>query len=151
MLSERNRPKLFLKLGFLLLFLLILFAKPIRKFTDFQFQKLEVYKTNLFAPANPEVVRRRKPISTALEESNLEVAFGEPFSNFSLEEWDDFWEVIYGLYPKGEPEKPGLPRRLRQLTTGEIISELIARYPQIFRYFRESDWEAFFSAIERRE
>lgn len=133
--------------GFLALFLIIAFQGVIRNFISLNQQKLKIHKDNFFVYSNEEVIKRPRPLTTAKVDSALEVYIGRPFVNFSEEEWEEFWKIIYGVYPKDEPERPGLPRKLRQLTEEEIASELIARYPQPFRNFREEHWNEFFKII----
>ncbi|MDD5247258.1 MAG: hypothetical protein PHS09_07695 [Candidatus Omnitrophica bacterium] len=150
MRSDKGNARVFLVLGFLALILVILFQNQIKKFVSFQENKLKTYHDNFFAGNDPEIAKRRVPLSAAKEESDLEVVFGEPFASFSRQDWDEFWNVIYGLYQIEEPLEQGLPNRMRQLTYAEIAAELARRYPQPFSYFGQQQWEAFFSIAVRQ-
>ena len=148
--SDRGNARLFLVLGFFALLLVILLQNQIKRFFTFQENKLKTYRDNFFAKGNPEIAKRRMPLSAAKEESDLEVVFGDPFASFSRQEWDEFWNIIYGLYQIEEPLEEGLPNRMRQLSYAEIAAELTKKYPQPFVYFGQQQWEAFFSIAVRR-
>jgi hypothetical protein len=147
MQPDRLSPKIFLSIGFFFLILILAFHSQIKEGIDFELEKLSTYKYNFFASNNPEVMKRPRPISTTAKESQIEMFAGKPFSEFEGEDWIKFWEVIYGVYPKQEPEKPGLPMKMRQLTESEIASELITLYPRPFRNFSDQDWNNFFRII----
>ncbi len=151
MRPSRLLPKILLFSGFLALFLLLKFQTEVKNFTSLQIEKIKTHRDNFFARANPEIAKRERTPFTTVKESQLEVGVGEPFSNFTTEEWDEFWEIVYGLYPRGEPEKPGLPNRMRQLSQEEMISELSSRYPQPFARFSQRQWEIFFGIILKDE
>jgi len=70
----------------------------------------------------------------------------------------DFEEALAGLkandektfkvaFPKDYPERKGLPKKMRQLTTDEIADELIDLYPEPFAYLQEDQWRQFFGIL----
>jgi hypothetical protein len=87
------------------------------------------------------------PISLAMKETQLKLYFGQPFLNFSEDDWNTFWGIIYSGFARDEPERPGLPRRKRQLSPDEIALELANVYPSPFSSFREEHWRMFFEVI----
>lgn len=84
-------------------------------------------------------------------ETELKLYIGQPFLDFTPKEWNDFWNLLYGTFPKDSPEREGLPQRLRQLTEDEIAFELMERYPAPFSYFQKNHWDTLFSiALKKR-
>ena len=150
MRPEEVFPKILLFLGSLTLLLSFTFRNQLKHARDFNLEKIKTYRENFFASSNLQVLTRQRPISTALIESRLEVSFGQPFRSFNQEDWNGLWEIVYGLYPKGEPKEAGLPNTMRQLTEEEIISELRRRYPEPFVRFNKDYWTAFFYIIQER-
>lgn len=147
MQPSRLEPKIFLSAGFFLLILIIAFHPQIKGKIDFELEKIAIYKYNFFAGDNPEIMKRLRPVSTTAKESQIELYAGRPFSEFEGEDWIKFWEVIYGVFPLQEPEKLGLPMKMRQLTEQEIVSQLVELYPRPFRNFSSDDWNSFFGII----
>lgn len=150
MRSKQPLPKTLLPIGFLALCLLIIFSGFVKKVFNFQLEKVKTYRDNFFAAGNPEVMRRPRPVATVKKETDLEIYLGQMFSTLSQEEWDGIWNIVYGLFPRGEPHQPGLPYKMRQLTEEEIISELTSQYPKYFLSFRKEHWKAFFAIILER-
>lgn len=144
-------PKILLLLGFIALILIYAYQNYLKELRNFQFKKLETYSDNFFAEGDPEVIKRLRPVSTLYKEAELITTFGKPFSDFAEEEWKSFWNIIYELYPIVEPDSPGLPKKVRQLSEGEIISELINLYEMPFRYFTKDHWDMFFIIILSRQ
>jgi hypothetical protein len=144
---EKEFSRIYLFLGFAALALLLIFFKPITEYRSFLLQKAGIYRDNFFASGDPKILTRRRPVSCAAQEGELIARIRQPFTGFTNEQWDKFWEIIYGVYPRQEPEGPGLPYRMRQLTYAEIASELIKLYPQPFANFSRQHWNNFFSII----
>lgn len=139
-------PRLLLAIGVFALALIFNYRESIRDLSSFNIQKLRIYIDNFFYEAGKEPSRRR-PVSLLNKETELKLYIGAPFRDFTRSEWDDFWNLIYGGFPKEEPERKGLPKRNRQLTLDEIASELAQRYPSVFAYFKEKHWRMFFGLI----
>ena len=144
---EKEFSRIYLFLGFAALASLLIFFKPITEYRSFLLQKVRIYRDNFFASGDPKVLKRARPITCTKKESELIVSFGQPLAAFTDEEWNKLWEIIYGVYPRQEPEHPSLPYRMRQLTDSEIVSELIKLYPQPFAGFSRRHWNIFFSII----
>ncbi|MDD2752318.1 MAG: hypothetical protein PHN59_04235 [Candidatus Omnitrophica bacterium] len=140
-------PKILLLVGFLALILVYSHQAYLKRTRDFNLKKLQTYSDNFFAEGDPEVIRRVRPVSSAYKEGELIATFGRPFSDFNDEAWASFWDIIYKIFPIVEPEEPGLPNKMRQLSEGEIVNELINRYQQPFSNFTKDGWNMFFDII----
>jgi hypothetical protein len=139
-------PKILLVIGFLALFLIIKYQNSIKDLWLFNLEKLKIHLDNFL---NPQIERRR-PITLLDREDELRLYIGEPFRNFTPEDWDWFWDIVYGVFPEGEPQKKGLPKGMRQLNFNEISSKLMSRYPQPFTYFKKEHWNIFFGIIFKK-
>lgn len=142
-------PKIFLLLGFLALILVIQYQDKIKEIWESNLEKLNAHRENLLYSLGPEL-KRRRPISLVERETQLEANFPNPFVRFNEQDWNEFWNIIYGSFAVGEPEKPGLPKKVRQLEPAEIIEELKKLYPQPFNYFKDEHWQAFFGIILKK-
>jgi len=139
-------PKILLLLGFVLLYFILSYQTSIKDFFSSAFKKGGIYYDNFVYPATAKSIRH-KPITLVKKETELMLYIGEPFKSFSPDEWQEFWDLIYEAYPKEPSEEPGMPNRMRQLTTDEIASELMERYPQPFFSFTEEHWQVLFGVI----
>jgi hypothetical protein len=150
---KRFLPRILLLFGFLLLLLVIKYPTEIQSLSKdiifLNFERLKIYFSNFFYYAGSQP-KRNPPLSLLTKETELRLYIGEPFKSFSQKDWDKFWNLIYGAFPKEAPERQGLPKRLRQLTQDEIIYELSSRYPQQFANFRKEHWEIFFGILFKR-
>jgi hypothetical protein len=142
----RILPKILLIVGFLAIFVILKYQNAIKESWLFNLQRAKVTVENF---SNPEIIRHR-PMTLLQNETELKLYIGQPFLDFSRKDWADFWNLLYGTFPK-EPAGEGLPRRVRQLTEDEIAFELMDRYPQPFAYFQKNHWQTFFSiAFKKR-
>lgn len=146
MQSKRFLPKIFLISGFLALFFIVKYQNEIKEISSLNLEKLKIYFDNFFYLVSPKL-ERQKPISFLEREEKLKAYIGQPFTGFDKSDWDKFWNIIYGAFPIEQSEKPGLPKKMRQLTLDEIAFELIARYPEPLAYFKEEHWKIFFGII----
>jgi len=137
----------FLIWGFFFLFIGLFFGETIREQVAFQYKTIKTYTDNFFASRNREIVRRFRPPHPISQEVRLGSSFGAPFASFQPADWDEFWSILYGVYPRGAPEEPGLPNTMRQLSEEELKDELIDRYERPFVNFRPKHWKAFFSLV----
>ena len=133
--------------GFFFLFLAISFSDTIRAQIAFQYKIIKANINNFAALSNPRALRRPKPAQPIFQELRLASSFGEPFRSFQPADLEEFWSLIYGLYPVGEPTEPGLPNTVRQLSEEELMLELEERYETPFINFTKKHWEAFFSVV----
>ena len=125
------------------LLLIIKFQRPIKDFLSFNFEKSRTYIDNFFYEASPGR-KRHRPLSLIERETELKLYIGDPFRGFSRDDWNEFWQIIYGGYPLEDPGTPGLPKKMRQLTEEEIASRLVEEYREPFSYFKETHWKFFF-------
>lgn len=149
MRSKRILPKILLIAGFLALYLILKYQTSIKEFCSFNLEKLKIHFDNFFFAAGSGLERHR-PFSLIEKETELKLYIGQPFINFDQDDWREFWNLIYGVFPEGIAEKPGLPKRVRQLTTDEITFELMSLYPNPLSYFKEEHWKTFFNIILKK-
>ncbi|MBL7151693.1 MAG: hypothetical protein ISS89_03785 [Candidatus Omnitrophica bacterium] len=130
--------------------IIIKYREQIRQFSSFHLYKARIHADNFFYGAG-QGKKRHKPVALLQKETELQLYVGEPFRSFRKSDWREFWEIIYGAYPMEPPERPGLPRRVRQMDRGELAYELASRYPQPFAYFTPEHWKMFFSIILKQD
>ncbi|MFH1245261.1 MAG: hypothetical protein V1662_02130 [Candidatus Omnitrophota bacterium] len=82
---------------------------------------------------------RRPPISTLELEESIKNVLPNPFGEFTREDWNWFWHVLYGRYTVGS----GWPKPQRQLTQIEVEDMLIDSFPQPFGSFNDEQWAIF--------
>jgi hypothetical protein len=145
--NKRLLVRDFLIWGFFFLFLVFYFGDTMRSQVAFQYKTIKAYIDNFFSLHNPKISRLPRPAQPVSQEIRLASSFGEPFVSFQPAEWEEFWEIVYGLYPVGEPEEPGLPNTMRQLSQEELKVELEEKYEMPFVNFKKKHWEAFFSLV----
>lgn len=147
--KTRILPKVLLPLGFLVLFLAVKYQQTLKDFWGFAVETAGIHFNNLFYQADSETERHR-PLSLIETETELKLYIGEPFRHFNQMEWNGFWQLIYGGFPRGLPPREGLPNKMRQLTLDEIASELMKRYPEPFTYFKDEHWKMFFGIVLKK-
>jgi len=94
--------------------------------------------------------KRRRPFSVVRQETELKLLLSDPFISFSRDDWDEFWDLIYGNRGYDIPENPRLPYTHRQLTLREIEEALKGKYP-IFTQFGNMHWEEFWKVALRQK
>ncbi len=146
---KRLLPKILLAAGFLSLLFIIKYQGRIKDLLGLNLNKTGDYVDNISYDLDYKP-KRHRPVSLLVRETELKLYIGEPFRDFNKSEWEKFWNIIYGVFPKGDPEKPGLVSKKRQLTDDEITYELMKTYPQPFTYFRENHWKMFFDIISKK-
>jgi hypothetical protein len=117
-----------------------------------EIRNIFLYRTawlRAFVDSDIQIVRHR-PLSLLKKETELQLYIGPPFNEFNRRQWQDFWWLIYGLYYKELPQRPDLPKKLRQLTYDEIIEELKSRYSEVFVYFKDEHWGILFGLIAEK-
>lgn len=143
---KKLMPRIGLIVGFLFLLLIIKFQNEVKDFASFYIEKAQIHLDNFFYSSSSKP-KRHRPISTLTKETELKLYIGSPFRDFSRSEWNWFWNLVYGAFPKEKPAKSGMPLKLRQLNSEEIALKLINRYPDFFSGFKESHWQMFFRDI----
>ncbi|MFH1045805.1 MAG: hypothetical protein V1727_02440 [Candidatus Omnitrophota bacterium] len=86
---------------------------------------------------------RKAPLTTIELEANLQNSCPDPFAQFSPQDWQWFWKLLYGRVE----DKSRWPRTTRQMTQDEVEAELAYSYPQPFANFREEQWAMFWGQI----
>lgn len=147
--AKKILPKILLILGFLALFAIVRYRAPLKEKLLFNIEKIKAHKDNFFFESGPGMERRR-PVSLLERETELRLYVGEPFNNFSAQDWREFWDIVYGVYAIEPPEKNGLPKKMRQFTRDEIALELMQKYPQPFANFKEEHWKIFFGIVLKK-
>jgi hypothetical protein len=89
---------------------------------------------------------RKRSFSLVKQETELKLLLPDPFANFTQAEWEEFWDLIYGLHGYDMPDNPRLPYIKRQLTLPELAEELKSRY-DIFKKFEDQHWQEFWRII----
>jgi len=148
MRSNKIFPKVLLAAGIILLVLILQFQSQIRGFWLLITDSIKIQTENFFQTGPGPI--RNPPLSLLQQETDLQLYIGEPFRDFSAGEWAEFWKLIYGTYPMDPPERPGLPRRQRQMTEDEIADELARRYPDVFTFFQDTHWRSFFGILFKK-
>lgn len=83
----------------------------------------------------------RKPLFVTVDlEENLKLYVRHPFINFSRDDWDYFWHLLYGKFPDDADTWPTIRR---QLTREEAESALADYYGAPFSYFTDAQWSVF--------
>lgn len=149
MRPNRVLPKILLIVGFSILFLIIKYQDSIKDFASFNLEKMKIHFDNFFSEEDSRITRHR-PFSLLEKETELKLYIGEPFKSFTREDFNEFWHLIYGTFPKDIPDREGLPRKTRQLTSDEIAFELMSLYPQPFAYFKSEHWQTFFDIVLKK-
>ena len=147
--SKRSLPKFLLIAGFFSLFLIIIFQNQIKDFLKLNYDKATEYVDYASYDLNYEPTRQR-PLSLLERETDLKLYIGEPFKGFNRSDWESFWNIIYGIFPKTDPKEPGLVAKRRQLTEDEIAYELSRVYLEPFSHFQENHWKIFFGIILKK-
>jgi hypothetical protein len=90
---------------------------------------------------------RRKPIIISDKEVSLKQLYPSFFNNFTRDDWDEFWDILYGVHPLIKFSNDKLPAANRNLSVAEVQQVLIKRYPEAFTQFKEENWKTFWKEI----
>lgn len=105
---------------------------------------IAIHIDNLSYSVNPE---RAKSVTAIEKEESLKSFVGDPFIHFSRQDWIEFWNILYGVYPLDYPENKRLPPMVRQFTALEMEDKLRALYPRPFAYFKDEHWRQFWGIV----
>ncbi len=108
--------------------------------TDLKY-KTAVFFNNVRESVSPQ---RRHPLTTLELEESLKVSLPVPFVKFNQEDWDWFWQLMYGRFTI---DSSGWPKRKGQLTKQEIQDSLAYCYPRPFGNFRQKQWNIFWQQV----
>lgn len=86
--------------------------------------------------------KRKRPFTITRQQTELKLLLPDPFVNLSREDWNEFWNLIYGNSGYDIPDNPRLSYRRRQYTFKEIEQILQTRY-KVFERFQNQHWEEF--------
>lgn len=145
----RILPKIFLFLGLVVLFLAVRYYARINSVVSSLKNSAGIHSDNFFRQSKAESLRRR-PLSLVERETELKLYLGEPFKGFSYAQWEEFWSLIFDVFPEEYAQAPGEPIRVRQLSSAEIADKLMKLYPDPFAYFKTEHWEALFGVAFKK-
>ena len=103
--------------------------------------KLGIIGHNISTDVDPQ---RKIPLTLIVKQEKLKALSPDyVLGDFTPEEWHNFWELIYGYKEEGE----GWPKAKVYRSKGEIEEELIYNYPDPFSYFKDRQWNYFWSVV----
>lgn len=91
---------------------------------------------------------RSKPLILATKELGLRQFYPDFFKKFTRDDWQEFWDIIYGVHPLIEFENEKLAAADRNYFVGEIQVVLADRYPDGFAHFDAEAWKTFWKQIQ---
>lgn len=91
---------------------------------------------------------RRMPLLLVDKEFGLRQIHPAFFNKLSKEEWQEFWDIIYGIHPLIEFENLRLPMADRNYSIAEIQKVLLKRFPEAFSEFSIEQWKLFWKEIK---
>ncbi|MFC1708786.1 hypothetical protein ACFL2J_01825 [Candidatus Omnitrophota bacterium] len=91
---------------------------------------------------------RGMPLLVVNKEYGLRQLYPAFFNRLSKADWQEFWDIIYGIHPLINFENKMLAPADRNLSIVEIKSVLVKRYPEIFSGFSAEHWKLFWKEIK---
>lgn len=91
---------------------------------------------------------RRMPLLVIDKEFGLRQLHPAFFNRLSREEWQEFWDIIYGIHPLINFENKKLPAAERNYSIAEIQKVLLKRFPEGFSGFSIEQWKTFWKEIK---
>lgn len=91
---------------------------------------------------------RRMPLVVVDKEFGLRQLLPGFFNKFSRDDWQEFWDVIYGIHPLIDFENKMLGSAGRNYSILEIQRVLVKRYPEAFSGFSVEQWKMFWKEIK---
>jgi hypothetical protein len=147
-MSRRFVIRLWLGIGFLAIGILFLLKENLRKDYYDLTKSLKITLQNLSYELVPP---RRALFGVENKKVELKVKFAPVFSNFTEEDWQTLWRIIYGIYPKNDlGRNERIPPRRTQLTIPEMQKELKLHFPYPFEYFNNEHWRLFWKTLKIR-
>lgn len=147
-MSQSFFVRFWLFIGFLAVGLVFLIRGNLNRDYQDLAEALKIFSENLSYEFMPP---RRAPFGVANKETELKGNLGPIFKQFSADDWHDFWQIIYGVYPEYSSDNERLPPRKRQLSIPEIQEELKNRFYNPFAYFTPEHWQELWSTLKIRE
>ena len=96
---------------------------------------------NLAGSISPQ---RPSPLTTVEMEASLKTYLAVPFRAFHQEDWNEFWNLLYGTI---EEDTGTWPKWKRQRSREEIQNNLAYYYSQPFGAFGDQQWATFWQQI----
>ncbi len=90
---------------------------------------------------------RRKPLIVSDKEVSLKQLYPTFFNNFTRDDWNEFWDIIYGIHPLINFNNEKLSPAQRNYSISEIEQVIKKRYPEAFSQFNEENWKIFWKEI----
>lgn len=90
---------------------------------------------------------RKKPLILADREIGLRLVYPEFFDKFDKQDWQEFWDIIYGVHPLIGFEDEKFTPAERNYYVAEIQKILVKRYPEGFSHFDQERWMVFWKQI----
>lgn len=106
--------------------------------------RAKIFKENTRDLISPP---RKQPISSLIAQETLKQALKYPFADFEDEDWEYFWDLIYGVHETDDYGVNYTPKRKRQLSIEEIQEILEYDYPKVFPRFSANSWEGFWKIV----
>jgi len=142
--NQRLVVRLWLLLGFLATCLIFFFRANLKQDYIDLTTNLKVRRDNLIYSAFPD---RTAFYGIENKKIELKVKLAPVFDNFTVDEWQDFWQIIYKIYPELFSQGERIPPYSTQLTIDEIKEALGMRFPYPFTYFDDGHWKQFFKIL----
>ncbi|MBL7196520.1 MAG: hypothetical protein ISS47_00320 [Candidatus Omnitrophica bacterium] len=111
---------------------------------DDMMTSLRIGKHNVEYHLSPD---RRMPLVIVDKEFGLRQLHPTFFNSFDKEDWQEFWDIIYGIHPLISFESEKLSAAKRNYSIAEIQKVLIKRYPGVFSTFNREHWKLFWKEI----
>ena len=90
---------------------------------------------------------RRMPLLLVDKEFGLRQIHHTFFNKLRRDEWQEFWDIIYGIHPLISFKNQMLPQADRNYSVAEIQKILVKRYPEAFSEFTIEQWKMFWKEI----
>ncbi len=90
--------------------------------------------------------KRSAPITLIEKEENLRLFMGPLVHDFTQEDWDRFWNVIYGMQEK-PADNPFLPKEFYQYSIEQAQDQLRRMFPGSFGRLGPEHWSYIWREI----
>jgi len=90
---------------------------------------------------------RRKPMVIMDKEFGLRQLHPAFFNNLDREDWQEFWDIIYGIHPLISFKDEKFPAAERNYSIAELQRVLTRRYPEAFSAFQGEQWKMFWKEV----
>ncbi|MFH1622031.1 MAG: hypothetical protein ABIA97_02780 [Candidatus Omnitrophota bacterium] len=105
---------------------------------------LKIGKHNVEYQLSPD---RRMPFVIIDKEFGLRQLHPYFFNTLNKDDWQEFWDIIYGIHPLIDFENKMLSPAKRNYSAAEIQKALVKRYPEAFSNFSVEQWNLFWKEV----